>query len=136
MNAVEFHEGDISDEWVEQQSISYGRWVIGDREGIGRAIHKFTKDETRCIVLGVPDDVWNASRRLCEYFNLSLAAMEDRVWGDFGILSHQASKNPEETKILINELSIRIEMVESITGEKVVSSHAKSMLLTFLDPLT
>ena len=102
LNAVELHEGDISDEWVEQQSVSYGRSVIGDREVMWRASRQLTKAETRRIVLGVPDDGWNAWRRLCEYFNLSLAAMESRVWGDLGVSSHQVSKSFEETKILIN----------------------------------
>ena len=70
MNSVELHEGDISDEWVEQQSVSYGPWVVGDREAIRRALHQLTKEETRRIVLGVPDDGWNVWRRLYEYFSL------------------------------------------------------------------
>ena len=76
LNSVELHEGDISDEWVEQQSLLYGRWIITDREAIWRTLHQLTKDETKKIVLGAPDDGWNAWRRLCEYFNPSLAAME------------------------------------------------------------
>ena len=62
--------------------------------------------------------------------------MEGRVWGDLGVLSHQVSKSLEEIKRLINELSIRIERVKSSSGEKADSSHVKSILLTFLDPLT
>ena len=107
-----------------------------DREAIWRALHALINDETKRIVLGVPDDGWSAWRRLCQYFNPTLAAMEERVWDDLGVVSHNVAKSPEETKTIINELSIRIERVESITGEKVGSAHAKSILLAFIDPVT
>ena len=52
------------------------------------------------------------------------------------MLLHNIAKSQEETKNLINEMSIRIERIESITGEKIGSAHAKSILLVFIDPLT
>ena len=87
-----------------------------DREAVWRALHALTKDETTRIVLGVPDDGWSAWRRSCQYFNLSLAVMEGRVWCDLGVLSHNVAKSPEETTNRINAGSIRMERIESITG--------------------
>ena len=37
---------------------------------------------------------------------------------------------------MINELSLRIKHVEDISGERVADTHAKSILLTFIDPTT
>ena len=95
-----------------------------------------TADEPRKIVEATPDDGWNAWRKLCQYFNPSLASMEGRAWGELGLLSQNTAKTPEETKRLINELSLKIRRVEDISGETVVDTHAKSILLTFMDPLT
>ena len=62
--------------------------------------------------------------------------MEGRAWGELGLLYQNTAKTPEETKRLINELSLKIRRVEDISGETVVDTHAKSILLTFMDPLT
>ena len=67
-----------------------------EREAIWRALHALTKDNTKRIVLGVPDGGWSAWRRLCQYFNPSLAAMEGRVWGDGGVLPRNVAKSSEE----------------------------------------
>ena len=95
-----------------------------------------TVDEPKKIVAAVPDDGWNAWRRLCEYFNPSLASMEGRAWAELGMMAQNTAKSPDETKRMINELAVRIRQVEDISGEAVAATHAKSILLTFMDAVT
>ena len=95
-----------------------------------------TVDEPKKIVAAVPDDGWNAWRRLCQYFNPSLASMEGRAWAELGMMAQNTAKSPDETKRMINELAVRIKQVEDISGEAVAATHAKSILLTFMDAVT
>ena len=92
-----------------------------------------TIDEPKKIVPAVPDDGWNAWRRLCQNFNPSLARMAGRAWGELGVIPQNIAKSQGETKQTINELAVRIEQVEGISGVAVAATHAKFILLTFMD---
>ena len=95
-----------------------------------------TVDEPKKIVAAVPDEGWNAWRRLCNYFNPNLASMEGRPWAELGMMSQNIANSPDETQRLINELAVRIKQVEDISGEALAATHAKSMLLMFMDAVT
>ena len=51
-------------------------------------------------------------------------------------MAQNTAKSPDETKRMINELAVRIKQVEDISGEAVAATHAKSILLTFMDAVT
>ena len=52
------------------------------------------------------------------------------------MLAQNTAKSPEETKRMMNELVVRSNNVEDISGEAVAVTHGKSILLTFMDPVT
>ena len=133
---VERQVDDVDGLWAANQAAILGPWAATDSEPLCRALNGITTDEPKKLVEANPDDGYNAWRRLCQHFNPSLASMEGRAWSDLGMLAQSTAKGPDETKRLINELSLRIKRVEDISGETVVGTHAKSILLTFMDPLT
>ena len=133
---IEKHSEDITADWAIGQANLRGAWAATDTEQLWRALANLTVDEPRKIIEATPDDGWNAWRRLCQHFNPSLASMEGRAWSDLGTMAQNIAKSPEETKKMINELSLRIKHVEDISGEKVADTHAKSILLIFMDSIT
>ena len=133
---VERNPSYIDEAWVEEQAVARGNWAREDKEQLWRALNSLTVDEPKKIIEATPDDGWNGWRLLCQYFNPSLASMEGRAWSELGMLAQNTAKSPEETKRLMNELAVRIKNVEDISGEAVADTHAKSILLTFMDPIT
>ena len=133
---IERKAEDVDQIWACQQANLRGAWAHADSEQIWRALNSLTVEEPRKIIDACPDDGWNAWRKLCQHFNPSLASMEGRAWSELGMLAQSSAKTPEDTKRLINELACRIKCVEDLSGESVADTHAKSTLLTFMDPLT
>ena len=133
---IEKQPEDITADWAFGEANSRGALAATATEHLWRAFASLTVDEPRKIIEATPDDGWNAWRRLCQHFNPSLASMEGRAWSDLGTMAQNIAKSPEETKKMINELSLRIKHVEDISGEKVADTHAKSILLTFMDSIT
>ena len=99
---IEKSPEDISEDWAAGQASSRGMWASADKELLWRALNAMTVDEPKKIVAAVPDDGWNAWRRLCQYFNPSLASMEGRAWAELGMMAQNTAKSPDETKRMIN----------------------------------
>ena len=77
-----------------------------------------------------------AWEQLNNYFGPGMACQQGAALNDLSKMILAPAKNPEEMRKLINELTTRMKAVYDITKEPVDDTHAKSILLGVMDPLT
>ena len=61
---IEKSPADISDEWAAERASNMGSWASADKEFLWRAFNAMKVDESKEIVSAIPDDGWNAWRRV------------------------------------------------------------------------
>ena len=62
--------------------------------------------------------------------------MQGRVLNEMSSLTKTKARDPAETRKMVTELTTRIRIAEEIIGEKISDTHAKSILLGFIDDVT
>ena len=82
------------------------------------------------------EDGFKAWQKLHIHFGPSLSAKQGMALADFSGMVAKPATKPGETKSLTTELERRMKMVEEVTGELISDSHAKSVLVGMLDPMT
>ena len=123
--------------WLKGKEVEYGRWVCGDREKLWRALKALTEgDALRAVEAAGNEDGYAAWQELHRLFEPRLTAMQGRVLNEMSSLTKTKARDPAETRKMVTELITRIRTAEEITGEKISDTHAKSILLGFIDDVT
>jgi hypothetical protein len=96
-----------------------------------------TEGEARKIVVGVrEEDGFAAWYSLHRRFEPALQNRQGIALTELNKLLLHPAKTPGDMRTLLTTLEEKMKMVEDITKEKVGPSHAKSILIGLLDPIT
>ncbi|MDA8582758.1 hypothetical protein N9L68_00965 [bacterium] len=127
----------ISGAWKNPFSAQLGESVTSDSVNVYRALKQLTMGEARNLVLAVKEeDGFLAWQRLHRRFEPELEARQGIVLAQLAELVKKAGKSPSETRKLVTILEGRITVAEELTGKAIDDSHAKSILIAMLDPVT
>ena len=132
-------EESIDNEWLEDKVRELGDKIAGKDEGVRvwRALKGITTGEARKVINTVKDENgFRAWISLHQRFEPGLAIQQGMVLADFSGMVARPAKTPSDTRDLMTEIQRKIKNIEDITGEVISESHAKSVMVGVLDPIT
>ena len=132
-------EESIDNEWLEGKVRELGDKIAGKDEGVRvwRALKGITTGEARKVINTVKDENgFRAWISLHQRFEPGLAIQQGMVLADFSGMVAKPAKTPSDTRDLMTEIQRKIKNIEDITGEVISESHAKSVMVGVLDPIT
>ena len=132
-------EESIDNEWLEGKARELGDKIAGKDEGVRvwRALKGITHGEARKVINTVKDENgFKAWISLHQRFEPGLAIQQGMVLADFSGMVAKPAKTPSDTRDLMTEIQRKIKNIEDITGEVISDSHAKSVMVGVLDPMT
>ena len=137
---VEVQKEDVVDEaWIQNRARQLGNKIAGNDEAIRiwRALKGMTTGEARKVINTVKEEngfmAWVA---LHQRFEPGLAIQQGMVLADFSGMVAKPAKTPSETRDLMTEIQRKMKNIEDVTGEKISDSHAKSVMIGVLDPIS
>ena len=112
----------------------YNANVLSSGVKLWRTLKRMTRGEAKDIVKSVgSQDGFVAWQKLAERFEQGIETRTGTALAELGGLIRKPAKGPKETKVLLTELDKRIKEVHDL-GDTVSDSHAKAVLIGFLDP--
>ena len=122
---------------VQQAFPDFDVKVTKDQVQVWRSLKAMTEGEARKIVVGVrEEDGFAAWYSLHRRFEPALQNRQGIALTELNKLLLHPAKTPGDMRTLLTTLEEKMKMVEDITKEKVGPSHAKSILIGLLDPIT
>ncbi len=113
------------------------QWKVEHSMDLWRLLKEQTEGEARRLLQTAPEeDGWESWMRLVSYYEPGLACQQAAALHEMTRMSSHPAKTVEETKKLVAEFNVRLQLAEELSGKLIDTEHQRSVLCGILDPRT